>query len=206
MPIITVWDTFVKTIFTVVVRLGPAVDGIVATLVTGFEGITFTQPGSSTDPLKSVRRGNTGLRLTTSCVATVLILEASGGMVIRRSILHQNRATSHQHHTSDNNNTRGPNGSHRPLRTVTHGRRRWWKDCDDGNSSIIIIIINNRVLIRHRFSTRLHRCCLFFLFFLWIVFVCLGVLMYDMRLRAAFYWIRMLFFRPFYIVTNYSVV
>ena len=69
MPIITIWVAFVKTQLFTVVRLGPAVDGIVATLVTGFEGIIFTKPGSSTNPIKSISRGNTGL--TIPRVATV---------------------------------------------------------------------------------------------------------------------------------------
>ena len=83
---------------------------------------------------------------------TVHSLEASVGMVIRRTnILHPDRATNHEHDTRSNNNS-----NHLRRQTVTR-----WDDAllvlcgrSEGNSSVIFV--NSRVLIRHHCSIRLH--------------------------------------------------
>ena len=107
--------------------------------------------------------------------ATVLSssIEASGSMLIRnRCILHQERATSHQHrHTSYNSNC------HHSLRAATHGccHRRWWKDGgDEGNRR------NRRIMVRHHF-------CVFVVFVvLCLMFVVLCVYDFIMTTKINF--------------------
>ena len=78
---------------------------------------------------------------------TVHSLEASGGIVIRRTnILHPDRATSHHEHR-----TRSNNSNHLRRQTVTRGR--WSDGRPEGNN----FISNMRFLIRHHFGRRLHR-------------------------------------------------
>ena len=65
------------------------------------------------------------------------------------------RHREHHHSTRNNNN---------PLRqTVTHGRRGRLSDGDGSTEGIVIFVNNRRVLVRHHFGRRLHRCrcCLY---------------------------------------------
>ena len=145
-PSRTIGDTSVKIVNTATpaatrVQLRPTVDGIVATLPARFERgmLIFPTCCGVTDPIKRIRRGKTGSTLVCGhdealgggggrAAIVLLRLEAIEGKVIRtRSLLQQERATSHdQHHTSNNSHPApGPHGCHHhPLQTGTHGRRR----------------------------------------------------------------------------------
>ena len=101
------------------VRLRPAVCLHVPKLVTSFEGSILAKIGSRTLPTKCTNRRNTVIISFRSNDKTL------GGGRVQWSIPHQDRATSHEHHTRSNNS------NHLRRQTVTGDpwsswSMEWW--------------------------------------------------------------------------------